>query len=65
MSKNLEEGMFRVSPSETLFKKLKKEYDKTGSVKKIEFQDPVLVAAMVKYALRTYDGRIISSDIET
>ena len=37
MSKDIEEGIFRVPPNETLFKKLKKEYDKTGSVKKIEF----------------------------
>lgn len=55
MSKDIEEGIFRVPPDETLFKKLKKEYDKTGSVKKIEFQEPNLAAAMIKYALRMYD----------
>lgn len=65
MSKDAEEGVFRVPPEETAFKRLRKEFDKTHSVKKIEFQEPSLVAAMVKYALRMCDPRLISPAIRS
>lgn len=63
LAKDPEEGVFRLSPEETAFKKLKKEYDKTHSVRKLEFLDPVTAAALAKYALRVYPGRLIPSGV--